>query len=298
MRTDGDSWDITTSVGSTALRAAAARALEAQKPEPLAVDPYAQDFCRAVGGDWSALLDGAAPDHWLNTESGAHYQTFQAARTRYFDDHLRAAADAGTRQVVIVAAGLDSRAHRLAWPYGTVIYELDQPKVLEFKRAVLDAHGHAATAQRREVAVDLREDWPTALRDAGFEPGQPSAWLAEGLLLYLPRTAQEQLFVGIDTFASTGSDVGVQEQTPLDPAMFETARAKELADTSGQDRFFTLPYNEQHATAADWFTARGWQAVATPLADWIRGLARPLPTPESEAAAMIGAVSLVSAIRK
>ncbi|MGH3671202.1 MAG: hypothetical protein ACRDSH_11285 [Pseudonocardiaceae bacterium] len=80
--------------------------------------------------------------------------------------------------------------------------------------------------------------------------------------------------------------------------MFEATRAKELTDNSGQGLFLTLTYNEQHAAAAGWFTAQGWQAVATPLADWIRGLARPLPTPDSEAAAMIGAVSLVSAIRK
>jgi methyltransferase (TIGR00027 family) len=159
--------------------------LEAQKPEPLAVDPYAAVFCRAVSGEWADLLDGGAADHRLNTEFGEYFQSFQGARTKYFDNYFRNAVDAGVRQIVILAAGLDSRGYRLPWPAGTVIFELDQPRVLEFKREVLAEHGDAPTAERREIAVDLRDDWPQALRDHGFDPGKPSAWLAEGLLIYL-----------------------------------------------------------------------------------------------------------------
>ena len=95
MRTENDSWDITTSVGSTALFVAAARALEAQRPDPLAVDTYGEVFCRAAGGEWADLLDGGIPGHPLCSEEfGAHFVTFQAARTRYFDNYFRAAADA------------------------------------------------------------------------------------------------------------------------------------------------------------------------------------------------------------
>ena len=115
------------------------------------------------------------------------------------------------RQIVILAAGLDSRAYRLAWPDGTVVFELDQPQVLEFKHEVLAARGDAPTAERREIAVDLRDDWPQALRDSGFDPSKPSAWLAEGLLVYLPATAQHQLFAGIDSLAAPGSHVAVED---------------------------------------------------------------------------------------
>src|ERR1700761_652427 len=113
MRSEGDTWDITTSVGSTALFVATARALEAQKPDPLVVDPYAEVFCRAVGGDAADILDGKIPDHQLKTaDFGENFVNFQAARTKYFDEYFRRAAEAGVRQVVVLAAGLDSRAYR------------------------------------------------------------------------------------------------------------------------------------------------------------------------------------------
>src|ERR1700722_8077561 len=105
MRSEGDTWDITTSVGSTALFVATARALEAQKPDPLVVDPFAEVFCRAVGGNAADVLDGKNPDHQLKSPDwGQHFVNFQGARTRYFDDYFRRAADAGARQVVILAA--------------------------------------------------------------------------------------------------------------------------------------------------------------------------------------------------
>ncbi len=142
MRSEGDTWDITTSVGSTALFVATARALEAQKPDPLVVDPYAEVFCRAVGGSAADVLDGKEPDHQLKTaDFGEHFVNFQGARTKYFDEYFRRAAGAGVRQVVILAAGLDSRAYRLDWPAATTIFELDRPQVLDFKREVLPATG-------------------------------------------------------------------------------------------------------------------------------------------------------------
>lgn len=184
MRTEGDSWDITTSVGSTALFVATARALEAQKSDPLVVDPYAEAFCRAVGGSWADVLDGKLPDHKLkSTDFGEHFVNFQGARTKYFDEYFRRAAAAGARQVVILAAGLDSRAYRLPWPDGTTVFELDRPQVLDFKREVLASHGAQPRALRREIAVDLRDDWPQALRDSGFDAAkveEERAAIAEG----------------------------------------------------------------------------------------------------------------------
>jgi methyltransferase (TIGR00027 family) len=296
VRTENDSWDIKTSVGSTALFVAAARALEAQKPDPAAVDPYAEVFCRAVGGEWADLLDGGAPDHPLKTEFGEHFVDFQGVRTRYFDMYFQTAAAAGVRQIVLLAAGLDSRGYRLPWPAGTVVFELDQPRVLEFKREALAAHGDVPTAERREVAVDLRNDWPQALRDNGFDPSKPSAFIAEGLLIYLPATAQHQLFAGIDSLAAPGSHLALEESVPLESDVFEAKREEELA--GGDDRtFFTLVYNEQHAPAHEWFGSRGWSAVATPLPYQLRSLGRPVADPDSESGVMTGNISLVSAIK-
>lgn len=297
MRTDGDSWDITTSVGSTALFVAAARALEAQKADPLAVDPFAEVFCRAAGGQWAEVLDSTAEGtgaQRLRSDFGAHFTSFQGARTKYFDAYFAEAARAGVRQVVILAAGLDSRAYRLAWPDGTVVYELDQPEVLEFKRTALgDARPRA---ERREVAVDLRDDWPAALSAAGFDASRPSAWIAEGLLIYLPATAQQQLFTGVDRLAATGSRVGVEEGRPMPAAAWEAKKAEERA--AGEDgSFFTLVYNEQHAPAAEWFGARGWRAVDTPLLDYLNDVGRPIPADDPDAGPMAGSITLVSAVK-
>lgn len=300
MRSEGDTWDITTSVGSTALFVATARALEAQKPDPLAVDPYAEIFCRAVGGPPADVLDGEAPEHPLKTaDFGESFVNFQGARTRYFDEYFRRAADAGVRQVVILAAGLDSRAYRLDWPAGTTIFELDRPQVLEFKREVLTSHGAQPRAERREVAVDLRDDWPQALRDSGFDPARPSAWIAEGLLIYLPATAQEQLFTGIDGLAGPGSHVAVEDGAPLEPDEFEAAVEEERAAAAEGDQrlFFRLVYNEQCEPATEWFGKRGWTVVGTPLADYLGEVGRPVPGPDTEAGPMIARNTLVSAVK-
>lgn len=280
---------------------ATARALEAQKPDPLVVDPYAEVFCRAVGG-WAAdVLDGKLPDHQLKTPDwGENFVNFQGARTKYFDAYFRRAADAGVRQVVILAAGLDSRAYRLDWPAGTTIFELDQPQVLDFKRQVLADHGAEPKTQRREIAVDLRDDWPKALRDSGFDATKPSAWIAEGLLIYLPASAQEQLFTGIDGLAAPGSHVAVEDGAPLDQDDFEAKSEEERAAmAAGAERsFYQLVYNERIAPATEWFGERGWNAVGTPLADYLRENGRPVPGADAEAGSMVARNTLVSAVKR
>ncbi len=296
MRSDNDSWDINTGVGSTALFVAAARALEAQKAAPLAVDPYAEVFCRAVGGPWADLLDGAVPDHPLaSADFGTHFVTFQGARTRYFDAYFRSAAAAGVRQIVLLAAGLDSRAYRLDWAEGTTVFELDQPRVLDFKRETMA--GHTPRARRQEIAVDLRDDWPAALRANGFRDEQPSAWIAEGLLIYLPGAAQEQLFTGIDTMACAGSRVAVEEGRPMDRQAFKAKLedAKTADDMRGQ--WWQMVYNEQCAPAAQWFSQRGWTAEATTLTDYLESVDRAAPIGAAEVTNMISSITLVSAVK-
>ena len=298
MRSDNDSWDITTSVGSTALFVAAARALEARKADPLAVDEFAEVFCRAVGGMWSDLLDGTVADHPLrNDEFGDHFVTYQGARTRYFDGYFQAAASAGVRQIVLLAAGLDSRAYRLDWAPGTTVFELDQPQVLEFKRRTLAAHGAVARAEVRGVAVDLRDDWPAALVASGFRVDEPSAWIAEGLLIYLPAAAQDQLFRGIDSLSCSGSRLALEEGRPMDRQAFQAKveEAKAADDMRGQ--WWQLVYNEQCAPAAQWFSGHGWTAEATALTDYLASVGRLAPTGDAEVTNMITSITLVSAVK-
>lgn len=298
MRSDRDTWDITTSVGSTALFVAASRALEAQKADPLAVDPFAEVFCRAAGGPWADIVTGAAAGHPLRTpEFGDHFVSFQGARTRYFDSYFEAAAAAGVRQIVLLASGLDSRAYRLNWQPGTTIFELDQPQVLEFKRDVLAEHGATPQADRREIAIDLRDDWVSALRDSGFDAEAPSAWIAEGLLIYLPAAAQEQLFTGIDSLAARGSRVGIEEGRPFDEQAFQAKVEETKDDSDDQSQWWQLIYNQQHEPAASWFSKRGWTAAETPLIEYLHELGRSTASADDEARTMLNSISLVSGVK-
>ena len=298
VRSDSDTWDITTSVGSTALFVAIARALEAGKPDPVALDPYAEVFCRAAGDRYAEVLDAEESDHQLRSaDFGRYFVDYQAARTKYFDTYFARVAEAGVQQVVLLAAGLDSRAYRLHWADGTVIFEIDQPQVLEFKRTVLAQYGAQPRAERREVAVDLRDDWQQALRHAGFDPDRPSAWIAEGLLIYLPAAAQEQLFAGIDALTAPGSFVAVEDTAPLDDEHYRVMLEAEQASGDSERIFFQLVYNERCAPATEWFAERGWTAIGTPLADYVRAHGRQLPASESEAMSIFSRNTLVSATK-
>ncbi|AFU03052.1 methyltransferase, putative, family protein [Nocardia brasiliensis ATCC 700358] len=298
VRTEGDTWDITTSVGSTALFVAAARALAGRRPDPLVVDPFAEIFTRAAGPEWADLLDGKAPDHPLLTPGfGPTFQTFLEARTKYFDDYFAAATAAGVRQVVILAAGLDARAYRLPWPDGTVVYELDQPRVLEFKRQTLAAHGDEPRAERREVPVDLREDWPKALRAKGFDPTAPTAWLAEGLLLYLPAAAVDQLFAHIAQLSAPGSRVAIEELDVVPEATRAALDRQPESPLNGGTDWVHLIYNERRSDAAQWFGARGWHTAGRTLPDYLAAVGREFDTAAPDAQVVPSLARLVTAIR-
>ncbi|AYF79401.1 SAM-dependent methyltransferase [Nocardia yunnanensis] len=291
MRTDNDSWDIKTGVGSTALFVAAARALGGRDPDAPARDPFAEHFVRAAGPEWVDLLEGRTPEHPLLTpDFGAQFQQHQIGRTRYFDDFLASATAAGIRQIVILAAGLDARAYRLAWPDGTDIYELDRPQVLAFKRETLAAAGFTPGARRHEVAVDLREDWPKALRESGFDPSAPTAWLVEGLLIYLTPAAQDDLFTAIAALSAPGSRVAVEQMDPL-PA--EAVAAMSEGDDAGSE-WVNMIYNEPRTDTTAWFGAHGWTGERVALTDYLVRLGR---TPVGAGPRQQSLISLVTVAR-
>ena len=218
-RTDNDSWDLASSVGATATAVAASRAVASQGPDALLDDPFAEPLVRAVGLDeFVKVVDGESfnEDDPVMTRRAMSEQI--AVRTRFFDDFFTAASEAGIRQAVILAAGLDTRAYRLSWPANTDVYEVDQPEVIAFKTATLDGLGAAPKAQRKTVAIDLRDDWPSALRAAGFDPAQPTAWIAEGLLPYLPPDAQDRLFDHITALSAAGSRLATEHMDTDQPA--------------------------------------------------------------------------------
>src|SRR6201996_5654007 len=296
LRTHDDSWDIKTSVGTTAVMVAAARAVETERPDPLIRDPYAKLLVTNAGAGvlWEAMLDPevAAKVQALDAESAAqleHMRGYQAVRTHFFDTYFADAVAAGIRQVVILAAGLDSRAYRLEWPAGTTVYEIDQPQVVEYKTATLDSAGAISKATRRTVPVDLRDDWPAALSAAGFDRSQPTAWLAEGLLPYLPAEAQDRLFEMLTELSAPGSWVAVESFSlgTGDPEQRRAARRirfERMRERLGLDiNVETLTYQESdRADAAEWLTAHGWQVHAVNNADEMARLGRPIPADLAE----------------
>ena len=277
VRTDGDSWDITESVGATALGVAAARAAETARPDALIRDEYAYLLTSSAGPAWAQMAGGG--DAWLGDDEDARRlnemaRNYQAVRTHYFDGYFNAAARTGIRQVVILAAGLDSRAYRLDWPAGTTVFEIDQPKVLGYKTSTLDAHGAVAKSRRVPVPVDLRDDWPAALIDAGFEPTRPTAWLAEGLLPYLPADAQDRLFDMVTRLSAADSQIAVEAFNPH-PSQYSAEKRAARRERTAQMRerlgldidVDTLMYTDDtRADAGEWLAGHGWQVDSVPSA--------------------------------
>ena len=286
LRTDDDSWDIATSVGATAVMVAAARAAETDKDNPLIRDPYAKVLVAGAGtGIWEFMLDNEFVAKVADSDPEVaaiveHMGSYQAVRTHFFDEFFTAAAGAGIRQIVILASGLDSRAYRLPWPAGTTVYELDQPKVLEYKAATLNQHGATPKAPRREVPIDLRFDWPKALREAGFDPSVPTAWLAEGLLMYLPADAQDRLFEQVTELSAAGSRISAETVGIHAADRRERVRERfgRLAAQFGIDDTLDvgeLTYEDPgRADVAVWLDEHGWQSTAVTSQDEMRRLGR------------------------
>jgi len=213
---------------------------------------------------------------------------YMAARTSFFDQFFLDATRAGVHQVVILAAGLDSRAWRLPWPDGTTVYELDQPRVLEFKSATLRENGAQPRCNLVHVPVDLRHDWPSALRRAGFDPSAPSAWSAEGLLPFLPAAAQELLFDRVQALSAGRSRIAVEAPGPdfLDEAaqnrQRETMqRVRDLMAKLEPERDLPdvqdLWYFEEREDVDAWLRRHGWDVTVTPAEELMAGYDRRPP---------------------
>ena len=287
-RTDGDSWDITEGVGATALGIAWSRSQEAASDCPLFIDPYAQVFVdAAMERGWQQ-----PPNYML--ERIRSIGGYAASRTKWFDEFFIAAGANGIDQAVILAAGLDARGWRLPWVDGTVLYEIDQPKVLEFKAETLARHGATPSVGRYvAVPVDLREDWPKALCDAGFDATVPTAWAAEGLLPYLPAAGQDLLFERISDLSAPGSRVAVESFGAgfFDKEYLASRREqmRRLREETGETEVVgpdvqDLWYVEDRTDVADWLTEHNWEASAVEALDLMTRYGRCQPNQEDAVA--------------
>jgi methyltransferase (TIGR00027 family) len=186
--------------------------------------------------------------------------------------------------VVILASGLDSRAYRLDWPSGMVVYEVDQPQVIEFKTTTLADLGAQPTATRRTVPIDLRADWPAALRAAGLDADAPTAWLAEGLLIYLPPEAQDRLFDNITALSVPGSAIATEYVPGLQNLDAERVR-EQTAQLRGHGLDIDMPslvYAGKRSHVIDYLSAKKWNVAGTSRADLFAANGLEVPGPDND----------------
>jgi methyltransferase (TIGR00027 family) len=241
------------SMAKTALGMARVRAAESRRPDRLLDDPYAAAFEAAAPGAF-------AEDEQRATSAGlarlgAVFFVHGVIRTRFFDDYLLAATTAGCRQVVLLAAGLDTRAFRLTWPDRVRLFELDLPEVLAFKERVLATQHAVPRCERVVLAADLRQDWPAVLTAAGFQPAQLTAWLVEGLLIYLSAEEAARLLTAVGELSAPTSQLAFEHGNIADTSLLASARA-----IPAMDQFTSLWKGGLGADAPDWLTRHGWQA--------------------------------------
>jgi methyltransferase (TIGR00027 family) len=297
-RTEGDTWDLASSVGATATGVAASRALATKQPIPLITDPYADALVKAVGLEYCNKIADGELDYGDDPLFNLQQMCEQiAVRTRFFDDFFIGAAAAGIQQAVILASGLDTRAYRLPWPREAVVFEIDQPQVIEFKSDVLESLGARPIADRRAVAIDLRDDWPAALRDSGFDPAERTAWIAEGLLIYLPPDAQDRLFDNITALSAPGSRLATEHMDIHGSADEWTEKLSERSRRMGSNiDLAELFYTGDRNSAGKYLTSKGWDVTNRPTrkAYALNGF----KFPEDELTALAGDSGYLTAILK
>ncbi|MER6698610.1 class I SAM-dependent methyltransferase [Streptomyces fimicarius] len=268
-------------VGVTALLVAAARAIETHRPDSLARDAYAEHFVRAAPAStgWP-VHPREVPDGDTNPLWGRFARYF-GLRTRVLDDFLLRSAHAGNaRQVVLLGAGLDSRAFRLDWPPGCVVFEVDREEVLAFKHQVLGGLSAVSKAARVPVPMDLRDDWAGALPGAGFDPAAPSIWLVEGLLFYLPPAAETYLIDTVDGLSAAGSALAFEVKLEKDLLAYRDSPLYTATRQQIGIDLLDLFDREPRPDSAGRLTDHGWStSVRTPF-DFTRLHGRgPLPEP-------------------
>ncbi|MEU4537641.1 SAM-dependent methyltransferase [Streptosporangium sp. NPDC023825] len=270
---------LPTGVSRTAVVIAQAREAESARTDRLFDDPLAGPLADAAG-----RIAGISE---AGRRAGEHF----VLRTRFFDDRLREAVSAGPRQVVLLAAGLDTRAFRLEWPEGTRLFEVDLPDLISFKEKALADQGAQPACDRTVVPADLREDWPAPLLAAGLDPGEPIAWLIEGVLMYLTPGDGARVLGRVSELSPPGSRLAVEhvnrayvELPQMRPAMSRLASTQAAWRSAVED-------------PQAWLAGYGWRASVTHQADLARELGRPVPAMADPRAVGAARIWLVDAVR-
>lgn len=290
MRSENDTWDILTGPGVTALFTSALRAIEADRPDALARDLLARHFLDAITDRAPGYID--VVNNPGQSPALSAMVTILATRTRFLDEFFSEAFAAGITQAVLLASGLDTRAYRLEWPTGSVVFDNDLPSLLQFKVETLAKRDVLPKAEVRLAGADLRADWPSTLRKAGFDESQPTIWLAEGLLPFLPGAAQDALFKNVQSLSAPGSRLAVEDWSPSMSvnirAMLNVARELRVLmnindvepepDSATDDPSFW--YDDERGDPVLWLTENDWKPETHSIAELVHKYHRAISAAE------------------
>ncbi|MEV0683273.1 SAM-dependent methyltransferase [Nocardia sp. NPDC050378] len=256
-------------VALSALGVALIREMESRRPDRLYDDALASAFVAAARGDFSGTAVGAA--RWSRVEALAE-QFFpgRSVGVRLVDDQVADAVAAGCRQLVLLGAGLDTRAYRLGLPADVTVYELDLPALFSFKEPVLRATGAMPTTRRRILPIDLREEWASRLRDTGFRPDQPTVWIDEGALPYLPAADHRRAVATLTDLSAPGSRFGLGRFT-VDA---DAPHYVELRRLVSGDENAAPPLSDGERPGRQWLVDHGWRTEFRAWDDMIVPLGR------------------------
>ncbi|MFE5007819.1 class I SAM-dependent methyltransferase [Streptomyces sp. NPDC056696] len=272
-------------VWATAVGVARVRARETAREDPLFRDPLALAFATAGG----VGLDSPPPERGNQEERRRRFGVASSIiiRTKFLDDLLERATEAGIRQVVLLGAGMDSRAFRMSWPAATRLFEVDTAEPLGFKASVLRQEGAVPGCERITVAADLREDWPGALAAAGHDPALPTVWIAEGLLIYLSEDAVDLLLARVGGLSATGSRMGL--------TLGSRGVLARFAEDAAPGSPASMWVSEMPEDPVGWLSGLGWDAEAFTVRDRAAAYGRPITTPPQLDE---GPGGLISAVRR
>ncbi|MFE9576500.1 SAM-dependent methyltransferase [Nocardia sp. NPDC006044] len=258
-------------VAMTAIGVAVVRVLESNRPDRLYDDPLARVFAEAARRGFAETADGAR--RWAQLEELA--EAFYPGRTlsvRLVDDQVGAAVEQGCRQIVVLGAGLDTRAFRLALPPDIRLFELDLPELFAFKEPILASAHAVPTCERYVVGIDLRADWAEALRINGFRPDLPTHWVDEGVLGYLARAEALRVAETLTELSTPGSRFGVVRFAADErPGQYSELRRLVRADEAGERELRGLG-----GDARQWLEDHGWQTTFRGWAELVAPFGRPV----------------------
>jgi methyltransferase (TIGR00027 family) len=256
---------VLTGVPKTALGVARIRAGESNRSDRLFDDPYAAAFVEAMPDAYSAQTERSDAAKLIGTRIALQV----VVRTKFYDDYLLAAAADGIRQIVLLAAGLDTRAFRLPWPDGTTVFEVDLPETTSFKNDVLAGISTRPTSARQVVVADLTADWPAALTIAGFDAAQPTAWLVEGLLVYLSHDDAARLLDTVAGLSAAGSQLSCEQGRGAK----QLAKIAAVRAAAGAGEAISLWQGGIEDVAA-WLAEHGWTTEQHDLDELARAYGR------------------------